>query len=235
MKLLTESFANTKTAKNDSLGYLSYILHLAPSNVSGYNVCPHASQGCKKACLNTAGRGRFDNVQSARIRKTKMFFENRSQFLELLVKDIEAARRKAKRLGLPLAIRLNGTSDLTWETIPILNGLNIFSIYPDIQFYDYTKNWTRIPIVRTLGLTNYHLTFSRSEHNEKHALAVLNSGGNVAIVFQKLLPNEWNGFKVINGDEHDLRFLDEKNVVVGLVAKGLAKKDESNFVVRNIA
>lgn len=232
MKLLTESIANTKTAKNDSLGYLSYILHLSPSDLSGFNVCSHASKGCKHACLNTAGRGRFDNVQLARTRKTKMFFEQRQEFLDLLVKDILAAKRKAVKLSLPLTIRLNGTSDISWENIIIKDGLNIFNMFKDVQFYDYTKNWTRIPIIKSLGLTNYSLTFSRSENNEKYALLVLKTGGNVAIVFDKTLPDRWNGYKVINGDKHDLRFLDEKNVVVGLVAKGLAKKDSSNFVIK---
>jgi len=224
MKLLT--VGNTKTVKGEAKGYRTFILHLAPAKLSGYNVCPMASAGCAAACLNTAGRGRFDKIQAARIRKTKLFFEDRPAFMAMLVKDIHAAIRNADRENLTPVFRLNGTSDLRWETVPVDGYANIMAMFPTIQFYDYTKLSNRVS-----RPANYHLTFSRSESNEYSVLSWLGKGGNVAAVFAHL-PETWEGYKVVSGDETDLRFLDPANVIVGLTAKGAAKKDTSNFVVR---
>ena len=79
---------------------------------------------------------------------------------------------------------------------------------------------------------NYHLTFSRSEDTkDSEVKEFCSAGGNVAVVFRGHLPSEWKGIKVIDGDVSDLRFQDEQGVIVGLVAKGLGKKDETGFVV----
>ena len=219
MKLLT--VGNTKTVKGEAMGYLTFIMHLAPSTLSGYNTCPMASEGCASACLNTAGRGRFTATQEARIRKTKYFFENRDAFMQQLVKDVEAAIRKAAREGFVPVFRLNGTSDIRWETVAVNGFRNIMEMFPQVQFYDYTK----LPNRRNIP-SNYHLTFSRSESNEY----MIPQDMNVAVVFDEL-PETWNGRKVIDGTETDLRFLDEPGVVVGLLAKGKAKKDTSGFTI----
>lgn len=219
MKLLT--VGNTKTVKGEAMGYLTFIMHLAPSTLSGYNTCPMASEGCASACLNTAGRGRFTATQEARIRKTKYFFENRDAFMQQLVKDVEAAIRKAAREGFVPVFRLNGTSDIRWETVAVNGFANIMQMFPQVQFYDYTK----LPNRRNIP-SNYHLTFSRSESNEH----MIPQDMNVAVVFDEL-PDTWNGRKVIDGTETDLRFLDEPGVVVGLLAKGKAKKDTSGFTI----
>ena len=134
----------------------------------------------------------------------------------------------AGRQGLEPAFRLNGTSDLSWEKYEVPGtGKNIFECFPEVQFYDYTKVLGR----KTAGIKNYHLTFSRAESNEMDARLAASSGMNVAVVFKKDLPATYFGKKVINGDDTDLRFLDEANVIVGLKAKGKAKKDTSGFVV----
>jgi hypothetical protein len=219
MKLLT--LGNTKTVKGEAMGFQTYIMHLAPSTLSGYQTCPMASEGCASACLNTAGRGRFTAIQEARIRKTKWFFEDRESFMIQLVKDIEAAIRKAKREGFTPVFRLNGTSDIRWETVAVNGFVNIMAMFPQVQFYDYTK----LPNRRNVP-SNYHLTFSRSESNEH----LIPQGMNVAVVFDSL-PDVWMGRKVIDGTETDLRFLDEQNVIVGLLAKGKAKKDTSGFTI----
>jgi hypothetical protein len=223
VKLLT--VGNTKTTKGESQGYLTFILHLAPSKLSGYQTCPMASAGCAAACLNTAGRGRFTRTQEARIRKTRWFFEDRETFMAQLAKDIEAAIRKAERLGMTPVFRLNGTSDLRWETVPVFGFNNIMEMFPSVTFYDYTKlsNRTNLP-------PNYHLTFSRSESNEQQVYDVVLTNINVAVVFNTL-PETYLGRQVIDGTETDLRFLDPKGVVVGLLAKGKAKVDQSGFVV----
>lgn len=224
MKLLT--IGNTKTTKGEAKGYLTFIMHLAPSTLSGYNTCPMASAGCASACLNTAGRGRFTATQEARIRKTRWFFEDRDSFMAQLVKDIQAAIRKANRENMTPVFRLNGTSDIRWETVAVEGFRNVMEMFPSQTFYDYTKLTNRRDIP-----ANYHLTFSRSEMNEIDALRMLTEQGmNVAVVFDTL-PEKWAGVKVIDGTETDLRFLDEKCVIVGLVAKGKAKKDTSGFTI----
>ena len=221
MKLLGR--ANTKTLKGEKVGFLTFIMHLAPSWLSGYQVCPMASKGCIYACLNLSGMGKFSNVQAARIAKTKYFFEQREAFMKQLVKEIQAGIKKAAKKGMVPAFRLNGTSDLRWEEIPVGDFANVMLMFPHVQFYDYTK----IPNRRNVP-ANYHLTFSRSESNE----TVLSSiDFNIAVVFDKL-PDTYLGRPVIDGTDTDLRFLDAAGVIVGLVANGKAVKDTSGFVVR---
>lgn len=230
MKLLTQAHQNAKTAKNEKFDkYLSAILHLAPYTLSGVNVCPAASKGCAMACLNTAGRGRFDNVQQARIRKTKMYIQQRDLFLTLLVKDITALQRKAVKLGKIPVVRLNGTSDIDWENVAIGDKKNIFELFPNVQFYDYTKRVARLKMNELPS--NYYLVFSMSEVNEVVAKRVLSLGFNVATVFRGSIPALWNEIEVINGDEHDLRFIEGyQGKIIGLKAKGKAKKDSTGFV-----
>lgn len=251
-KLLT--VGNPKIMKGQGLGYLTAILHLAPSRMSGYNVCPMATKGCMSACLNTAGRGGMfagqktadltgaqmvdrikdgslvNMIQAARIRKTTAFFNDRVNFMAEIVKDIKSVIRAAERNDMTPVIRLNGTSDLRWEIYPVtIDGKeyeNIMAVFPKIQFYDYTA----IPNRRNLP-SNYQLTFSRKESNDKYVDIALSNGMNVAAVFHPKLPPEWKGKLVINGDETDLRFLDPRNIIVGLKAKGKAKKDVSGFVI----
>lgn len=211
-----------------------------------------ATAGCAAACLNTAGRGglfagqshlnmtgnalvhaiaagTFTNkIQTARIRKTKWFFERRDEFMSQLVREITNTIKLAKRHNLVPVFRLNGTSDIRWETIPVGGQANIMSVFPDVQFYDYSKIANR----RDLP-ANYHLTFSLADGNDADARTALNAGMNVAVVF-RTLPDQFMGHDVINGDDSDLRFLDSviagDTVIVGLKAKGKAKKDISGFV-----
>ena len=239
MKLL--SVGNPKTLKGMKEGYNTFILHLAPASLSGYNTCPKATEGCKTACLNTAGRGGMfkkgestNVIQKARIRKTKMFFENRAEFMADLVKDIELAIKQSEKKGLIPVFRLNGTSDLSFEKYEVIrNGKlyrNIFTAFPDVQFYDYTKILGR----KIANIPNYSLTFSAADGNDNDVVKAITQGYNIATVFgiKKTLPmpDSYLGLPVFNGDESDLRFLDPKGVVVGLYAKGKAKKDETGFV-----
>jgi len=219
MKLLTIN--NFKTVKGEKLGVLTGILYLAPAKISGYEVCPRRSAGCTAACLYTAGMGAFSNVQQARINKTKMYFEDRPNFLFQLEKDIKALVKKANKLNMKPAIRLNGTSDINWMSSGIMDK------FPDVQFYDYTKVSRRL---KDKIPTNYNITFSKSEDNNSECETALELGFNVAAVF-KNLPQQYMGRQVINGDETDVRFADGKGVVIGLTAKGRARKDLSGFVI----
>ena len=235
MKLL--STANPKIQKGTKLGYLSFILHLAPATLSGKETCPKRTAGCTAACLNTAGRGGMfkkgedtNMIQQARIRKTKMFFEQRDAFMLQLVKDIALGIKQAAKLNLTPVFRLNGTSDLAWEkyTVPGTTG-NIFQLFPQVQFYDYTKVLGR----KVSAINNYHLTFSAADGNDADVAKAVAQGMNVAMVFDKL-PETYMGRVVNDADEHDLRFLDPKNTIAGLKAKGRAKKDTTGFVRRTI-
>jgi hypothetical protein len=239
MRLLTEAQDNSKTAKNESMDkFLSYILHLAPYKLSGVNVCPMASRGCAAACLNTAGRGRFDSIQEARLKRTRRLIDSRSEFMADLVKDLTAAQRKALKLGKTAVVRLNGTSDIDWTVIKTDNGQNVFERFSSIQFYDYTKVIRRLEKMRLNPIPNYHLTFSRSESNHYECLRAIQLGFNVAAVFQtENFPESFEGRPVIDGDAHDLRFLDMRpadglGAFVGLKAKGQAKRDTSGFVIQ---
>jgi hypothetical protein len=230
------STANPKIQKGTKLGYLSFILHLAPSDLSGKNTCPKATAGCAAACLNTAGRGGMfkkgentNMIQKARIRKTVAFFFDRDQFMLDLAYDIQKAVAFAKKQGLTPVIRLNGTSDLSWEKyeVPVFCTKNIFELFPDVQFYDYTKVLGR----KVADIKNYHLTFSKADGNDADVAKAIEQGYNIAAVFDEM-PATYMGLPVINADETDLRFLDPKGCIAGLKAKGRAKKDYSGFVIR---
>lgn len=234
---------NPKILKGQSKGYLTFILHLSPSTVSGYNTCAAATDGCKLACLNTAGRGGIPNasavtvegrngtmtvsnvIQAARIRKTVWFFRDRRGFMNQLVKEIGAGIKYAAKHNLIPVFRLNGTSDIRWESIQVDGAPNVMELFPTVQFYDYTK----IPNRRDLP-ANYHLTFSLAENNDLNAWGALGRGLNVAAVFKGRLPTTYMGRTVVDGDESDLRFLDPKGCIIGLKAKGKAKRDTTGFV-----
>ena len=227
MKTLLSVDTNAKTVKGQSKGYLTGILYLAPGRLSGLvNVCPHASAACDELCLYYAGRGAFSNVQKARTAKTVFYVKDRETFLSTLKENVATVIRKAKARNMRATVRLNGTSDIGWERYTVLQA------FKRTRFYDYTKNAKRMHAFLDGSLpSNYSLTFSRSEANEAECLAILARGGNVAVVFRKTLPKTWQGYRVINGDKNDLRFLDPKGVVVGLIAKGKAKADTTGFVV----
>ena len=228
---------NAKIVKGEKLGYITKGIHLAPAQLSGFEVCQWRSKGCTASCLNTAGRGRMDSIQKSRIAKTKLFFTQQLDFLAKLSKEISSSIKSATKKGMKSVFRLNLTSDIAWESVFFNEDKprSIFDKFSNVQFYDYTKSFGRMKeFIQGKLPTNYHLTFSRSEHNDKLCRLVLAMGGNVAVVFRNQLPKSWHGFAVVNGDDNDLRFLDRQGVVVGLIEKGMAKKDESGFVVEGV-
>ena len=230
-KLLGVS-TNYKTIKSEKLGVLTGIIYMSPYKLSGKNVCPGASKGCAAACLNTAGRGAMGVVQTARLKKTNRFWDDRGQFLQDLALEIGKLQRQAEAKGMKAAVRLNGTSDLPYERYKVPGtDKNIMELFPDVQFYDYTKLENRF----TKGQlpANYHLTFSRAEDND-HKLPEVLKHTSAAVVFSGELPETWRGYPVIDGDEHDARFTDAgAGVIIGLKAKGKARHDASGFVVQS--
>lgn len=234
LNLLSEGSTNAKPKKTGgNAGLLNYTLYLSPADLSGKNLCPNSTPGCRAACLYTAGRGAMNSVHEARLRRSRLFIENREEFLHQLIEDLERVSVRASRASLKPVVRLNGTSDIPWESVKVPGtNVSIIEAFPNIQFYDYTKSFKRA--IRSKQDTswpkNYHLTFSRSETTTDEQLAsALRAGVSVAVVFDK---PQREFPKQINGDAHDFRFLDPSGVVVTLTAKGRAKKDETGFVVR---
>ena len=226
--LLTVS-GDSKTVKGEQHGYLTGILYLSPASLSGKNLCPHSSPGCRAACLYTSGRARmFPAINKARLRRSELFIKNRESFMIQLMGDIAKLESAAKKKGLKAAVRLGGTSDISFENIQIF-GKTIFEHFSKVKFYEYSKDFKRF--LNKNRPKNLHLTFSKSETNSHLIPIITNLGYNVAVVFRKKIPLKWNGRKTINADSHDLRFLDPKGVICALRAKGRAKIDTSGFVV----
>lgn len=224
--LLTRN--NHKTIKGEKFGYVTYIMYMSPftQNSKGINLCPHASVGCSAACLFKSGfGGMYNAVEKGRVNKTEWYLNNRDEFMLTLEKEIAAAIKRHKDKSI-VTFRLNGTSDIRWEKIRVRDGKNIFQMFGNVQFYDYTKNPVRFDSELP---ANYHLTFSRSETNHKVAMKLLAKGHNVAMVFNKV-PETFEGYTVVNGDETDLRFKDAKGVIVGLKYKNQTGKNANNKV-----
>ena len=230
--LLSKGSTNSKTAKNS---IKTFILYLAPHNLNnkGLTLCKDASKGCIASCLYSAGRGKFSNVQSSRINKANYFVTDKKVFLTQLLKEIKREIKKASDKNEKIAFRLNGTSDI--DFLYLLNKNLDFDIelltYDKVYFYDYTKSIARAK--RYKDFRNYTLTFSKSETNDKEVKEALNLGINVAAVFKDNLPQKYKGIKVIDGDLSDLEMLKHKNIILGLKAKGDAKKDTTGFVITN--
>jgi hypothetical protein len=236
---------DAKTIKGTAGGYLTGILYLAPGQLAGVgNLCPHASAGCLAACLFTAGNARFENVNRGRVMRTRFLHSDRAGFIAMLKGEIAGLVRKAKERGLKPVVRLNGTSDLPWEKL----APELFTDFPNVRFYDYTKSMRRaIAFAKGELPRNYHLTFSYSETNAVAAGIALAAGVNVAAVADGVkpgqrftLPGMTESRPTFSADRHDLRFLDRKATDgrgrIGLLtAKGLARKDQSGFVIRKTA
>lgn len=234
-KALLSVSSDAKTVKGETLGFLTGILYLAPATTTKWNTCSMAKTAkCDVACLNSAGRGAFSSVQTARINKTEWFFTDRNDFMQQLVVDIAKLIQKAYKKGLKPLVRLNGTSDIRWETIGFtdvsgIEYVNIFAAFPNTQFYDYTKDANRKDLPK-----NYDVTFSYSgvEGFQPYVEKALLNNMRMAVVFRKEqdIPKTFMGIPVVSGDNSDVRHLDDK-VIVGLYAKGKAKLDTTGFVV----
>lgn len=213
--------SSSKIMKGAKYNVETYVVYLAPNNMSGHQVCPGATPECKAACLNESGRngvmGAKDNkINKAHIAKTKLFYENKAYFMAWLVDEITAAKALAESKGKTFAVRLNGTSDLNPYTL-LHEGKNILQLFPDVQFYDYTKVLNRIHILDKYD--NYDLTYSYSGRNWNECKIALKNNVRVAVVFENVLPKTFNGFKVVNGDLYDMRYLDPTECIVGLKFK----------------
>jgi len=224
--------ASAKTIKGEKIGFLTAICYLKPDEI----LCPHAKlAGCLNACLQSAGRGAFNSVQQARINKTEFFRNSQRAFMLSMASDIWTIRNQARKRKLKPLVRPNGTSDIAWENIIVVDNKNIFQLFPDVQFYDYTKHPLRN--LKNKTANNYDLTFSYSGITPQKITikGLLNPhNSRVAVVFDKRenIPSDFHSWPVIDGDDSDVRHIEPQNVVVALYAKGKAKKDNSGFTQR---
>ena len=241
--ILSNMASNPKTVKELKKRKIEgVILHLASadsvSEILGrkVTVCPLAKLNkCDEPCLDHQGRGRMNSVQDARLKKTARFFTDRKGFMEDLRSELHKLEKRAKKKGLRPVARLDGTSDLGLS-------MTLAKEFPKTQLYDYTKVTRRMHRWLKGNYPNVHMTYSLGAGNKADALEVLESGGNVAVVFRlkkgEALPFDWEGYEVIDGDTHDFRFLDRaswatqlsKGIVIGLRAKGTSYHDQSGFV-----
>jgi hypothetical protein len=258
------SVDSAKAVKAQEYGWLNAINYMAPHSTGGVgNLCPMASAGCMALCLGTeSGQAAMvskatgtNAVRESRKRKAQYFMGSRKAFMNEAALHVAQQLVSASKLGFRLCVRMNGATDVAWEGIgfqldfetadqinkalkPLGHSVSagivrsIYHLFPFVQFVDYTKIHGRFS--KPLP-ANLHLTFSRAENNEAKTLELLARGVNVAVVFAGTIPATWNGFPVVNGDEHDLRHLDPKGgYVIGLTPKGnKAKRDQSGFVVRD--
>lgn len=250
---------NPKTVKGQKLGFLTAILYLTPYLFSGTQLCPMAKlAGCWLGCLNVQGHGGIakrgdviattagplpnNSVQRARLSRTSLFNNDRPAFFAQLIKELSAFIARALRKGLTPTIRLNGTSDIQWENLKVRGSDTIFDIFPDVQFYDYTKIVKRVSRYYTDKLpANYHISLSYSGATKRYANACIKAhkeeNASLVVVVRDLKVKAQflkHVDNAVDGDAHDLRFFDKRGSIVILKAKGTLAKDTSGFVVDSI-
>ena len=218
MKLLN---SNYKLKKALQFGITQFGLELLPHSLGGYdNICTGSSASCRASCLVFTNNARFKRVMQNRKDKTDLFFTDRERFFELLCAELQYYQSIYQNLQ----IRLNVFSDIKWEDIIVQDHRNLFSLFPKITYYDYTK----IPSRLNLNIDNYHLVYSGQSNNEHIWKPLLENNKQVALVF-KNVPDEYKGYKVVNGDESD-NLIQWKNqsVIVGLKYKNQTIKGSNN-------
>lgn len=237
LSYLAQCNLTAKHKKAYKFNELVYSLYLAPAKMSGYEVCPMRNKYCTSLCLNESGHNRIDihhnNINKSRIKKTQLFFENREFFMQWMINEITFYKKKSEKHGYKFSVRLNNTSDISPESFYIGEGnskKNILELFPDVQFYDYTKVYKRIDLKKKYK--NYDVTFSFSGTNFTDCLNALDKKIRVAVVF-KQVPTKFWGRRVVDGDEYDMRYYDPKGVIVGLKYKVVRKKlTENPFVIQ---
>lgn len=216
----------------------TYAIYLAPASLSGYNVCSHSTLECRLGCLNTSGRAGMEIISGktktidCRNKKVRLLYEEPEFFMAWLIAEIKHYQLKAIKDKYFFSVRLNATSDIDWANVKV-NGLNIFEIFPEISFYDYTKNYNKFenkPL-------NYHLTYSYTGRNIELCKALLKKGVNIAVIFnvkkENELPKRFMNYPVINGDLTDYRIDDAKGIIVGLKWKRIANRVAEQKIVNS--
>jgi hypothetical protein len=221
--------SSSKIIRNLKVGHYTYSLNLSPANTSGFNVCPYSTPECRLGCLATSGRSGIEIfsgktiIRDCRIKKTRLFYENTAYFLQWLISELKSWQAKAKKDGYFFSARLNTISDINWQTV-LIDNKTIFQLFPEIQFYDYTKDHNKFENKPS----NYHLTYSYTGRNIELCKKLLSQGHNIAVVFKVKheidLPKYFMNHAVINGDENDYRPLDPKGCIVGLKFKRIGDR-----------
>lgn len=245
----TTSFwgSSTKVEKGEALGWRTFVSYLPP----GGALCPWVTVGCRSVCLGrNAGRMVMKGPRAAQDRRAR-------QLQALLHVGGVAAAARAYVEDLPkvvssgqrayTAVRVNGSSDLPLLADAVAAELVARRFAGRI--YDYTKS-LRAALAYAKGATQVHRTFSLNESNADEARQALAAGVNVAAVVEggiasveaARLALALGATGMLDGDAHDLRFLDPDERpsaggagvgwLVVLAPKGRARRDATGFVVR---
>lgn len=202
------------------------VMYLLPHRLSGVvNTCTHSSKGCRFSCLHSAGRLGLPPAERAKLARTLFLHQEPWWFCLQLVQEIEQHRRRVERKGRRLVVRLNGTSDIPWEQF----FPELFELFPNVLFQDYTKDWDRIPT----AIPNYYLVASANETTSDAAFACHDGNVVVPVAVRRgdPLPDTFMGRPVVDGDLHDLRLIDPQIKAAVLVrAKGMGTQDTSGFI-----
>jgi len=227
--------SSQKTEKGEALGYDTYILYLSPSNLSGIQFCKFASDGCRAACLNLSGRalmaerskGKVNDISLSRLVKSWLVAFNRELAEKVICFEIGRESRKAEEKGNLFSARLNGTSDIFWG--------RVIRSFPDIQFYDYTKNPAFLKLSESFP--SWHITFSFSGRNLEACRKAVGMGINIAfpVVGKKDVAKLIAQGKGFDMDKTDLRFLDTEKGGAGILTvketPGTAEGIEKGFLL----
>jgi hypothetical protein len=215
-KLFTYPDGQAKLNKSEAF---SVGLTLQHSDRAGVESCPWRGE-CTAICVLDNGNGRYPMTQKARDVKTKFLFDHPQAFMILLGQELRELSAKHERV----LVRLNMNSDLRFYKIlpALVNG----ELFPNLFFYDYTKNPA---ILSTNGMVanNYRLVYSVNESsNMVKVREFVANGGTAAIVTSRTKkqapPASFMGLPVVDGDITDNRY-DEHGAWVDLSAKGKAR------------
>lgn len=248
---------SSKAVGSQSVGVYTYIVYLAPWKTAGFNMCP-AGKHCRKFCLSSSGLAgvsaraaedhaeMVDTIAQARKNRTLLFLKNRDAFTRLLASEIASAKRKAERDGMKFAVRINGTSDISPLACQLGDKRNIMDLFPDVQFYDYTKVIGRVLRWDREKYPLYDLTFSYDGFNWKDCQKAIAHGARVSVVMDMEQPETFHGLPVVNGSDTDVRFSDPAGCIVYLHyhktagdyvkinGRRVYKPRRSRFVVRSL-
>jgi hypothetical protein len=226
--------SSAKTAKSIKLGYATAVVYLHPHTSSGLletNLCKYSTKQCREACLVHSGRMWMKAPTKARTWKTELYTQAPVLYRLLALYEANRLKYRAQAEGLKFGVRMDGTSD----TGELLHLYRVFERL-GIKCWDYTKDFKRASYLEYRELFTY--SHSGSDASERNCLELLDMGSTVSVVFRvgrnENLPKMHWGYRVIDGDEHDLRFLDPPRRIVGLRLKGTnqSKGAAGKFAVR---
>lgn len=242
-------------AKSGYDGAVKYGLSLSPDlEYRGFHSCAKATQGCKGSCLahsagqNFSGGGGKDvsallGPRLAQYKRSMAYLNDPGSTAVKLYDEVSKIASAAKKKGLLPVIRMNVTSDVH----PAIFS-SLIKTFPHVMFDDYTKlnydpvaanhsvTYSSAGITQPKGVNGAPTDIYNSQSNWKQSRARLEKGHIVAMPFsdKNVLPksvfDEETGrsYRVVDGDSHDFRFLNQQPPGSPGVIVGLKNKDKGS-------